>query len=95
MEFFSFHYALRMIEAKKWETLFGLKRRVETDELNIMHAALASALQIIVEEMVYNICEKAKKLTGSDNLCLSGGVALNCVANSMLTQKKLFKNIFI
>ena len=95
MEFFSFHYALRMIEAKKWETLFGLKRRVETDELNIMHAALASALQIIVEEMVYNICEKAKKLTGSGNLCLSGGVALNCVANSMLTQKKLFKNIFI
>ena len=95
MEFFSFHYALRMIEAKKWETLFGLKRRVETDELNIMHAALASALQIIVEEMVYNICEKAKKLTGSDNLCLSGGVALNCVANSMLAQKKLFKNIFI
>lgn len=95
MEFFSFHYALRMIEAKKWETLFGLKRRVETDELNIMHAALASALQIIVEEMVYNICENAKKLTGSDNLCLSGGVALNCVANSMLAQKKLFKNIFI
>lgn len=95
MDFFSFHYALRMIEAKKWETLFGLKRRVETDELNIMHAALASALQIIVEEIVYNICEKAKKLTGSDNLCLSGGVALNCVANSMLTQKKLFKNIFI
>ena len=95
MDFFSFHYALRMIEAKKWETLFGLKRRVETDELNIMHAALASALQIIVEEMVYNICENAKKLTGSDNLCLSGGVALNCVANSMLAQKKLFKNIFI
>ena len=95
MDFFSFHYALRMIEAKKWETLFGLKRRVETDELNIMHAALASALQIIVEEIVYNICEKAKKLTGSDNLCLSGGVALNCVANSMLAQKKLFKNIFI
>jgi len=38
---------------------------------------------------------EAKKLTGSDNLCLAGGVALSCVANGELLKSKLFKNIFI
>ncbi len=95
MSFFSFQYALTMVKYQQWEQLFGIKRREETDEITISHAALACALQIVTEEIVLNICESAKTLTGSKNICLSGGVALNCVASSNLANSKIFENIFI
>jgi carbamoyltransferase len=53
------------------------------------------AIQQVTEEIVYKMAAEAKKLTGSDYLCMAGGVALNCVSNGKLLQSGLFKDIFI
>src|SRR5207247_5785290 len=53
------------------------------------------AIQQITEDVVFKMAEEAKRLTGSENLCMAGGVALNCVANGKLLRKNIFKNIFI
>lgn len=92
-----FHYAtgLRMIHDKPWERLFGMKRRDEESELNQQHCNLAFAIQQVTEEIVFKMAEEALRLTQADNICLAGGVALNCVANGKLERKGWFKNIFI
>jgi carbamoyltransferase len=56
---------------------------------------LASSLQIITEEIVIKLAKTAKKLTGSKNLTMAGGVALNCVANGVLLREKIFENIWV
>ena len=53
------------------------------------------ATQVVIEEIVLNIVREARKLTNSSNLCLAGGVALNCVAKSKLLKEKLFDKVFI
>jgi len=95
MSYFSYPYSLKMIKDKMWEELFGIKKRNEEDDLSNEHVALATALQLITEEIFIRICEDAKNLSGSKNICLSGGVALNCVANSKLMESNLFENIYI
>jgi len=50
---------------------------------------------MITEEIMLNLARHAKKITGSDNLCLAGGVALNCVSNGKLLANKVFKNVWI
>jgi carbamoyltransferase len=84
-----------MTKDKKWEECLKIKRREPESEIIQDHCNLALALQIVLEEIVVKIAEEAKRITGSDNLCLAGGVALNCVANSKLVMKNIFKNIFI
>ena len=93
--YFNYATGLRMVHEKKWETLFGFKRRSEEVELEQKHCNLAMAIQMVTEEVVILMAEEAKKLTGSNNLCLAGGVALNCVANGKLLKKNIFENIYI
>ncbi len=92
-----FHYAtgLTMVEDKKWENLFGFPRRRAETEIAQHHCNLAYAIQHVTEEIVSKMAREAGKLTGEENLCLAGGVALNCVANGKLLREKIFKNIFI
>mgnify|MGYP003325880290 CR=1 FL=1 len=52
------------------------------------------SIQKVIEIVVIKICEQIKKVTGSNNLCLSGGVALNCVANGKILKEKIFENIW-
>src|SRR5206468_2533362 len=59
------------------------------------HCDLSLAIQQITEEVVFKMAEEAKRLTGSENLCMAGGVALNCVANGKLLRQNIFKNIYI
>jgi carbamoyltransferase len=84
-----------MVDDKKWEKLFGFKKKEEEDELQQHHCNLGYAIQQVTEEIVYKMAAEAKKLTGSDYLCMAGGVALNCVSNGKLLQSGLFKDIFI
>jgi carbamoyltransferase len=86
---------LRMVKDKKFETLFGFKRRSEEEELTQQHCNLALAIQQVTEEIVVKLAAHAKVITGSTNICLSGGVALNCVANGKLQNANLFEHIFI
>lgn len=95
MENFTFPYALRMIDDKKWENLFTLKKRNSDDELMQSHCNLAYAFQKATEKIVLLLCKEIKRTTQSENLCLAGGVALNSVINGVLVENKVFKNIFI
>lgn len=93
--YFRYATGLRMIHDKPWERLFGLKRRLEESELTQQHCNLAFAIQQVTEEIVFKMAEETLRLTQAENLCLAGGVALNCVANGKLERKGWFKNIFI
>ena len=64
-------------------------------ELLQEHCDLALAVQKITEEIVVKMAEEAKRLTGAKCLCLAGGVALNCVANTKVLQSGLFDDIWI
>lgn len=94
-EYFSYATGLRMVNEHKWEKLFGYKTRKPESELETKHCNLGLAIQLITEEVVVKMAAEAKRLTGSDNLAMAGGVALNCVANGKLYNTGLFKNIFI
>ena len=94
-DYFSYAYTLKMINEKRFEKLFGVQRRKPDSEFSSPHLNLAYAIQIVTEEIVFKLAKHALQQTGSSNLCMAGGVALNCVANGKLWEQKMFKNIFI
>jgi len=94
-KYFSYTYGLRMINEKKFKELFKLETRKENQEINQTHCNLALAIQKVIEEIVVKMAKEAKRITNSDNLCLAGGVALNCVANGKIDELGIFKNIYI
>lgn len=93
--YFNYATGLRMAKDKKWEQLFGFPRREDENDLQQHHCNLALAIQLVTEEIVIKIAKEAKKITGLDNICLAGGVALNCVANGKLIQENIFKNVYV
>ncbi|MGB0982838.1 MAG: carbamoyltransferase [Saprospiraceae bacterium] len=94
-KYFNYATGLRMAKDKAWQKIFGFERRQEGEELAQHHCNLGLAIQTITEEVVLKMAQEAKRLTGSKNLCLAGGVALNCVANGKLQAANIFENIFI
>jgi carbamoyltransferase len=94
-DYFSYAAGLKMVEDAKWAALFGFPRRRPEEDLLPEHCDLALAIQIITEEIVLGMAQAAARLTQSKNLCLAGGVALNCVANGKLLKSGLFENIWI
>jgi carbamoyltransferase len=94
-EYFNYATGLRMVHDDKWETLFGFKKRESESPVADHHCNMALAIQIVTEEIVLKMAQEAKRVTGSDNICMAGGVALNCVANGKLHEAALFKNIFV
>jgi len=94
MKYFSYEYDLKMT-GKKFEKHFAKKRRKEDEKLEQFHKDIAASLQEVLEEIVLKILDFAHKKYPSENLCLSGGVALNCVANGKIIKKSKFKNLFI
>ena len=95
MKYFGFATSLKMIKIKKWQKLFGLKIRKPKDDILQIHCNLALAIQEITEEIVLNMVKYAQEITGEKKLCLAGGVALNCVANSKILNSKIFEKIYI
>ncbi len=97
--YFSYATGLRMIREKKWEKLFGFRRRLPEDRISQRHCDLAQAIQLITEEIVIKMVRHARTFAESDiqsrNLCMAGGVALNCVANGKVLNEGLFDEIFI
>ncbi len=94
-DYFNYATGLRMAKDSKWEQLFGFPRREDENDLQQQHCNLALAIQLVTEEIVIKIAKEAKKITGLDNICLAGGVALNCVANGKLIQENIFKNVYV
>ena len=80
--------------SRKFDHLFKSKPRESESELKQFHMDLAASIQVVTEEIVLKLC-KSQIETGLNNICLGGGVALNCVANGKLLEKNIFKNIWI
>jgi carbamoyltransferase len=93
--YFNYSTGLKMVNENKWGKLFGFPRRDPEGKLEQHHCDLAMAIQKVSEEIFINMAREAKKTVNSKNLCLAGGVALNCVANGKLLRLGIFKNIFI
>ena len=93
--YFNYATGLRMVDDKKWGKLFSFPRRKEESKLEQHHCNLALAIQQITEEIVLKMAVEVKRITGSTNLCMAGGVALNCVVNGKLLQERIFENIYI
>ena len=94
-EYFQYTYGLKMINEKKFQNLFGIKIRKEEQNITQDHCNMALAIQTVTEEIVLKMVIETKRITNSKNLCLSGGVALNCVANGKIEELNLFDNIYI
>lgn len=94
-KYFNYATGLTMARNKRWEKLFGIKKRMGESELEQVHCNLGLAIQQITEEAVLRLAKHAKELTGLSNLCMAGGVALNCVANGVLHGSNIFDQIFI
>lgn len=93
--YFDYTHSLRMVNDKKWAKLFGFSKRPPHEKLNQTHANFSLAIQMLTEEVVLRMAQTAKDLTGMKNLCLAGGVALNCVANGKLHEAKIFDSIWV
>ena len=94
-QYFNYAVGLTMVKDEQWKTLFGLAKRNEADTITNSHCNLALAIQVFTEDIIIKLAREAKKITGSENLCMAGGVALNCVANGKLQSAKIFKNIYV
>jgi carbamoyltransferase len=95
MDYFDFATGLQMCNVHKWEKLFGIPPRNPESEITQDYMNLALAIQQVTEDIMLRMARHAKAITGSENLVLAGGVALNCVANGKLLKTGLFKEIWV
>lgn len=93
--YFSYEYDEVMMPTKKWEELFGFPIRRADGLITQDHKDLAASAQAVLEELMLAMARTAKNLTGKRYLCLAGGVALNCVANTVLRDSGLFEDVHI
>jgi carbamoyltransferase len=92
--YFDYCTGLRMTN-EKFAALFGEKVRKPDELLTQVHMDLAASVQAVTEEIVLRLARSVKKETGARNICLAGGVALNCVANGKLLRENLFDGIWV
>ncbi|MAV77129.1 MAG: hypothetical protein CMG02_02130 [Candidatus Marinimicrobia bacterium] len=94
MKYFNYATGLTMTN-KKFSKLFGQKvRNPEKDLLTQFHMDIAASIQAVTEEIVIKLTDSICKETKIKNLCMAGGVALNCVANGKVLKKNMFENIW-
>jgi len=84
-----------VMTSKKFNTLFGGPPRPMESPITTREMDLARSIQVVTEEAVLALARHARELTGKKNLCLAGGVALNCVANGVLLREGIFDEIWI
>jgi carbamoyltransferase len=85
----------RTMTNEKFHRLFGGEPRSPESRLEQRHMDLAASIQAVTEDIVVRLARGVASSTGQRNLCLAGGVALNCVANGELLRKNLFERIWI
>jgi len=93
--YFNYATGLTMVN-EKFADLFGEPiRKIDTDELTQFHMDIAASVQAVTEEVVLTMTRSLAKEYSIPNLCMAGGVALNCVANGKILREKAFKEIWI
>ncbi len=94
-KYFNYATGLTMTN-EKFNNLFGQKpRNPQYDKITQFHMDIAASIQKVTEEIMINLAKSIRKEYGISNLCLAGGVALNCVANGKILKEKVFENIWI
>ena len=94
-EYFNYCTGLTMTNSK-FSKLFGHKVRDPLKEdLNQFHMDIAASIQKVTEEIMFKMAKSLQEVYKKNNLCLAGGVALNCVANGKIQKENIFKNIFV
>jgi carbamoyltransferase len=94
MKYFIFDRALRMT-GTRFDSLFGRPHRESESTLEQYHKDVAASLQEVTNEVVVKLARHVQKETGMEYLCMAGGVALNCVANSKIIEQTPFKDVFV
>ena len=94
MSYFDYATGLTMTN-KKFDALFGGPPRTSETELTQREMNLAASVQKVTEDIILELTKGIAKETGERNLCLAGGVALNCVANGILLRENIFHHIWI
>ena len=95
MSYFNYATGLTMTN-KKFSNLFGQPvRSPDKDLLTQFHMDIAASVQAVIEEIILKLTRKISEDYKIKNLCLAGGVALNCVANGKILKKRIFENIWI
>jgi len=94
MDYFDYATGLRMTN-DRFADLFGRPARKPESPLTQQEMDIAASIQEVTEEIVLSVARTLQKETGTENLCLAGGVALNCVANGRLQREGPFKNLWI
>ncbi|HTR87331.1 MAG TPA: carbamoyltransferase [Reyranella sp.] len=93
--YFDYCTGLRMTNDKFADLFGGPRRQPEKELLEQKHMDLAASVQAVTEEIVLRLAKSVRKETGAKNICLAGGVALNCVANGKLWREKVFDGIWV
>jgi len=94
MKYFNYCAGLRMTN-RRCEKLFGFPPRRPESQLTQQYMDLAYSVQEVLEEVIMRMIRHIHKETAAKNLCLAGGVALNCVANGRILRESPFENIWI
>ena len=94
LEYFNYCTGLTMTNAK-FDDLFGAPPRDPLDRLTEFHMDVAASIQAVLDEIVLRLTRSLASETGNKNLCLAGGVALNCVSNGKILRDGSFKRIWI
>jgi carbamoyltransferase len=94
LDYFDYCTGLTMTNARFGE-LFDMPARKPEQQLTQRHMDMAASLQVVTEEVMLKLARAVAQETGMRNLCLAGGVALNCVANGKLLREGIFDNIWI
>ncbi len=94
LEYFGYCTSFTMTNAK-FDKLFGAPARTPEQPLEQRHMDLAASIQAVTEELVLRLSRALAAETGENNLCLAGGVALNCVANGKILRDGRFERLFV
>tara|TARA_B100001121_G_scaffold125751_2_gene110200 strand:- start:10482 stop:12314 length:1833 start_codon:yes stop_codon:yes gene_type:complete len=94
MKYFNYASGFTMTN-KDFSELFGRKPREPESKITKLDMDIAASIQKVTEDIILKLVKHLKKITEEDNLCLAGGVALNCVANGKILKSQIFKKIWI
>jgi carbamoyltransferase len=94
LDYFNFLRGTTMTN-EKFFALFGGPPRGPEEKIEQRHMDVARSIQLVTEEIMLKLARHAREVTGSKNLCLAGGVALNCVANGLILREKIFERLWI
>lgn len=94
MKYFDFQYGERVIN-DRFEQLLGRERRIPESDLDQFYCDVASSIQAVLNEVMVKLAMHALEATGETQLCMAGGVALNCVANGLIGKAVGGENIWV